>query len=327
MNRIVTLTMNPTIDVSSQVAQVIPEKKLRCSAPRREPGGGGINVSRAISRLGGSSLAVYAAGGTTGDMLMMLLDQEGIQAERIRTQQPTRENITISEENSDQQYRFIMPGPDISESEWRACLQFVESLEPMPDYLVASGSLPPGVPADFYARVGELVEDRHCRLVVDTSGEALRRSIQKPVYLLKPNMNELRDLAGKELDDEDQQVRAARDIIEQHDVKVIVLSLGSAGAMLITHTEAHHYRAPTIPIRSKIGAGDSMVAGIIFKLSQGSSLHEAVNYGIASGAAAVMSPGTELTNREKTEKLYKEVSPESEVEKRTAQRSKYGREP
>jgi 6-phosphofructokinase 2 len=308
MSKIVTLTMNPTIDVSAKVDQVISDKKLRCSEPRQEPGGGGINVSRAILRLGGDSLAVYAAGDITGDMLEKLLDQEEIDSYRIRIQASTRENIAFFEKKSDQQYRFIMPGPLFKETEWRECLQVLKSIEPAPDYLVASGSLPPAVPNDFYAQVGEICQHKHCRFVVDTSGEALREAINGPVYLLKPNMNELQDLAGTEIEGENQQEETAKEIIRKHSVEIIVLSLGAAGALLVTQDGIKRLRSPSVPIRSKIGAGDSMVAGVVLSLSQGKSLLHAVRYGIAAGAAAVMSPGTELTNYKKTEKLDAELS-------------------
>jgi 6-phosphofructokinase 2 len=308
MSKIVTLTMNPTIDVSANVEQVISDKKLRCSEPRREPGGGGINVSRAISRLGGDSLAVYAAGDITGDMLERLLGQEEIDSYRVHIHEPTRENIAFFEEKSNQQYRFVMPGPSIKETEWQECLRVVKELEPVPDYLVASGSLPPNVPYDFYAKVGEICQRRHCRFIVDTSGEALRKAIDQPVYLLKPNMNELQDIAGIEIEDEKQQEATAKDIIRKYPVEIIVLSLGAAGALLVTKDEIKRLRSPSVPIRSKIGAGDSMVAGMVLSLSQGKPLLQAVGYGIASGAAAVMSPGTELTSREKTEDLIAELS-------------------
>jgi 6-phosphofructokinase 2 len=157
MEPVVTLTMNPAIDTSSAVEHVVPDRKLRCKAPRHDPGGGGgINVSRALSRLGADSLAVYPAGGPTGVLLHDLLEKEGIRQYQVPIAAWTRENLYVLEEATRHQYRFIMPGSRLADDEWQRCLQIVEGLPETPAYIVASGSLPPGVPNDFFARLGRL---------------------------------------------------------------------------------------------------------------------------------------------------------------------------
>lgn len=310
MKRIATLTVNPTIDKNTSVAQVTPERKLRCERPTREPGGGGLNVSRAIKRLGGLSTAVYVSGGPTGEMLRQLLDDEDLTQHVVPIDGWTRENLIVYEDSSGQQYRFGMPGPEVPESDWQRCLEELRSLDPAPDLLVASGSLAPGMPDDFYGRVAEVAAEKGSRLIVDTSGEGLRHAVEAGAFLIKPNITEFQALIGEELTDESQQTQAARDLIDRGCCHVIVLSLGRGGALLITSDGAEPVRTPTVPIRSKVGAGDSMVGGISLGLAREMELREAVRFGVAAGAAAVMTEGTELCRREDTERLYREMTAE-----------------
>jgi 6-phosphofructokinase 2 len=304
MPTIITLTMNPTIDVNTGVEHVIAERKLRCRAPHHEPGGGGINVSRAIRRLGGESLAIYLAGGMVGRLLKQLLEQEGVHHRAVDIQQMTRQSINMLEEVSDRQFRFSMPGPKVREQEWRRCLEELFSIQPAPKYLVASGSLPPGVEDDFYARIARRARERGIKVILDTSGKALSLGAKAGVFLLKPNMRELKGLAGREIGAEDHQEDAARMLVEKDHCQVVVVSLGAGGALLVTERGCQRLRAPTVPIRSKVGAGDSMVAGIVLALDRGKSIAEAARFGVAAGSAAVQTPGTELCRREDTEKLY-----------------------
>jgi 6-phosphofructokinase 2 len=307
MNRILTLTMNPSIDLSTSVEYVIPDRKLHCQSLQREPGGGGINVSRVIHRLGGVSIALFPAGGHAGQMLQNLLDQEGIKHHLIPIEGWTRENFMILEEATSQQFRFGMPGPPLYESEWKHCLNEILSIAPKPDYVVASGSLPPGVPKEFYALLSQEVKNLRSRLILDTSGEELRLAMETGVYLLKPNLRELGELAGEEIKDESQQEAVAMKIVDSRQSEVVVVSLGAAGVLLGSNEGNERLRSPTVPIKSKVGAGDSMVAGIVLSLAQGRSLREAVLFGIAAGAAAVMTPGTELCRREDVEQLYQHM--------------------
>lgn len=307
MPPIVTLTMNPTLDKSAVVHRVVANQKLRCQPPRREPGGGGINVSRAIRRLGGESMAVYPSGGPTGRVLEELLDQESLQHQPVPIAGWTRENLTVLEEAGDQQYRFNMPGPRLEEAEWKRCLDQLAAFDPPPAFIVASGSLPQGVPMDFYTRLTRELEGR---IVVDTSGDTLRAAVREGVYLVKPNMRELGQLAGEKIQDEAHQEQVAKEIVAQGQAEAVVVSLGAAGALLVSRELTQRFRAPTVPIESKIGAGDSMVAGIVWGLAEEKSLGEAVRFGVAAGAAAVMTPGTELCRREDTERLYQQMRSE-----------------
>lgn len=309
---IVTLTINPALDKISGISQVVANKKLRCNMPKHEAGGGGINVSRAIKRLGGNSLAIFPCGGANGEILKSKLAEENVEFKAVPIEKQTRENITIFEGNSSHQYRFIMPGPSLSEKELQKTLDELENIDPVPDYIVASGSTPNGVPDSFYKQVADLANDMKSKLIVDTSGNQLKLASEAGVFLLKPNMRELGTLAGIKIESEAHQKEAAREIVNSGNAKVVVVSLGAGGALLVTEALTEHIRTPTVPIRSKLGAGDSMVAGITFSLAEGKSIREAVMYGVAAGAAAVMTPGIELCNKTDTDNLFKNLLEEKE---------------
>ncbi|SDB33126.1 6-phosphofructokinase [Desulfonatronum thiosulfatophilum] len=310
MSGIVTLTMNPTIDKSTSINNVVAERKLRCDRPRYEPGGGGVNVSRAVKKLGEDSLAVYLAGGPPGDMLKRLLDAEEIRQDPYQIKGLTRENLVVFETSTQQQYRFGMPGPEIQVHEWQGCLDRLEQMDPTPGFLVCSGSLPPGVPPDFYARIAGFAKKTGSKVILDTSGDPLTIASETGVFLMKPNHPELESLAGKALENEQEQEELLQDLVEAGRAEVIVASLGAAGALLVWKEGVFRTRAPNVPIKSKVGAGDSMVAGMVTALFRGWNMPDAVRFGVAAGAAAVMTPGSELCRREDTERLYKKIKDE-----------------
>ncbi len=304
MKRIIAFTMNPAINKSSSVENVIAERKLYCKPPRFEPGGGGVNVSRAIKKLGGESRLIYPAGGYTGNRLKDLLEEEGISHRPVPIEGTTRESLVVLEESTGQQFRFGMPGPVLQNEEWERCLHELSVIRPQPDYLVASGSIPPGVPSDFYARVALKGTDQAARVIIDTSGGALSQALQEGVYLIKPNYREFRDLVGQDMKEESQIEAEAVKMAKSGRCEILVISLGAAGALLVTKDVTEHIRPPTIPIVSKVGAGDSMVAGTVLSLARGKTQRNSVLFGIAAGAAAVMTPDTELCRREDAERLF-----------------------
>jgi len=308
MKHVITLTMNPAIDINTTVQNVAPEQKLRSGPLHYEPGGGGINVSRAIKKIGGKSVALYPRGGSTGRMLRDLLDREGLQQQAVQIEKWTRQNFIVLEESSNQQYRFGTPGPELKESEWQKCLDDLSKVDPKPAYLVASGSLPPGVPEDFYARVVAIGNKLGSRVVMDTSGAPYRKALQEGVFLIKPNLRELRLLVDRDLHNESEQEEAAMELVRSGKSRVVVVSIGAAGAFVATDEGIERMRAPTVTIRSKVGAGDSMVGGIVFSLANEKSVREASLFGLAAGSAAVMTPGTELCRRDDVIRLYDQMS-------------------
>ena len=253
-------------------------------------------------------MLLYPAGGLSGHLLKDLLDQEGLKHQPFLIEGMTRENLIVLEESTGQQFRFGMPGPTLVGVERERCLYELTNRSPKPDYIVASGSLPPGAPADFYARITLIGKQINAKVIVDASGEALKLALQEGIYLIKPNVREFRELAGGEIKEESQIKSAARTIVESGQCEAIVISLGAAGAIVASKEAVEHIVPTAVPIISKVGAGDSMVAGIVLSLAQGRPLKEAVRFGIAAGTAAVMTPGTELCRREDTERLYKEIS-------------------
>ena len=304
MQEIVTLTMNPALDLSTRVNSVAPEIKLRCATPRFHPGGGGINVSRAIHFLGGRSSAVYAAGGHTGAMLAQLLTEEGIAHHAQPISGISRESFVVYEESTALQYRFTLPGPQLSTAEWRACLERAFTLRP--DWLVLSGSLPEGIPAAFYEELQDSATRRETRVIMDSAGGAAKLA-GGGITLVKPNLRELESLAGQKLGDERQIEQACGRLIDSGLAQVMLVSLGAGGALLISSRVRLRIHAPVVPIASKVGAGDSMVGGLVMALAQGRSLMDAARFGVAAGSAAVMTPGTQLCRREDAYRLYESL--------------------
>lgn len=304
MSTIFTLTLNPALDKSTEVGRVIPDSKLRCAVPKFDPGGGGINVSRAIRKLGGDSVAVYPAGGPGGQKMEQLLKGEGVNQVPVPSTNWTRENFIVVESDTNQQFRFGMPGPELFEHEWKKCMEEVTNPSKKIDYLVGSGSMPHGVPVDFYAQLARTCKKNNTRFVLDTSGEALEAAVDEGIFLLKPNLKELSYLVGRKLDTVPEQEDAAMEIVRKGKVEVLVVSLGPAGALLATADGIFYVSAPSVKKRSTVGAGDSMVGGMVYMISQGKSYVDAIRYGVASGTAATMNPGTELCKKEDVENLY-----------------------
>jgi 6-phosphofructokinase 2 len=309
MPSIATVCLNPAVDRYTDVDRIEPDTKLRCSRLTRQPGGGGVNVSRVLRRLGADSMAMYLYGGLTGRLYQHLLEREELTHCGIETKSWTRENTMVFEKQTDSQYRFILPGPEIAQGEWQGFLQQVEDLEPFPEFLVASGSLPPGIPDDGYAQLARVAGERDARYVLDSSGDALKRAVEEGVFLLKPNANEMADLVGRDIGNREELIAAARELIGDQKVQVLVVSLGSDGALLVTRDRCEIFEAPKVKVDSVVGAGDSMVAGVVAGLARGRAIDDAVRLGVAAGAAAVTTPASELALREDIDDLYAQLTP------------------
>lgn len=312
--KIITITFSPCIDKTTSVPDFIPEKKLRCAAPILEAGGGGVNVSRAIVKLGGHSIAVYPSGGCTGVLFDKLLADDKVTSKIVRTESETRENFIVVQESTGDQYRFGTPGTFLAEHEWKELVKMVEEENDI-DFIVASGSLPPGVPLDIYAQMAAIAKEKNARFIVDTSGDALKYAINEGVFLVKPNLNELGALTGKPVANSTQIVEAARQIIIEKNCKAVVVSMGGAGAIFVTGDHAEKISVPKVDLKSTVGAGDSMVAGIVLYLSRGAELLEAVQYGLACGTSATMNPGTELCKKEDADQLFRQIKEMSQIVK------------
>jgi 6-phosphofructokinase 2 len=304
--RIVTLTLNPTVDETASVGQVVPDRKLRLTSPVREPGGGGLNVARAAMELGEPALAVWARGGHAGELLEELLAAHGLPFRAVPVRGTTRTSLVVLETSTGRQYRFVLPGPTLEEDELRAVLEAATGLEPPPEFLVASGSLPAGVDPRFYARLAAAARPA-TRVVVDTSGEPLRHALAAGVFLVKPNLRELSSLAGRPLESDGAIEEAACALARSGGAEIVLASLGAGGAVLAWAGGCERIHAPTVPVQSKVGAGDSAVAATVVGLARGMGVPAAARYGVAAGAAAVMTPGTELCRRADVDRLFAEI--------------------
>lgn len=307
MKPIITLTLNPTIDGSASADVIQPIRKIRTTDERYHPGGGGINVSRVIDVLGGTAHALYLAGGATGAILDDLLRSTGIETQCIAIKGYTRIAHTVFERSTGQEYRFVPEGPEVNTDEWESCLAALDLLDF--DFVVASGSLPRGLPADAYSRVVEIASRKKARVFLDTSGPALRQALVKGVFLIKPNLRELQELTGRSLPDTKTRVSAARALVAARASQIVALTLGSEGAILVSKDEAWSAEVPPVLARSAVGAGDSFVAGVTLALAFGKPLREGLALGVAAGTAAVLSPGAGLSRRKDVERLYAALLP------------------
>lgn len=304
---VVTLCMNPALDITTDTDAVRPTDKLRCGPPRYDPGGGGINVAHVAAVLGASATAVFPAGGPAGELVYQLLVAEGLPVHRVPIGGATRESLTVNETSTSRQYRFVLPGPQLTAAEQAQCLLAlrteVTAAAAAPPIVVASGSLPPGVPEDFYQQVANLCDEAGALLLLDTSGGGLRQ-VNSGVFLLKPSLRELREWVGRELVTETEQLAAAHKLVGRGVTRHLLVSLGAAGAVLVSGDGAQRFAPVPVPPGSGVGAGDAMVAGVAVGLTRGWTLSEAVRLGVAAGAAMLLTPGTAPCTREDTERLF-----------------------
>ena len=310
MTRIITVTLNPALDITANVERVIAGKKLRCNEPRFDPGGGGVNVSRALAKLGERSIPFVALGGAIGDALKALLGDEGIEAICFDIPGASRQSIVIDEQTSGAQYRFVLPGPSWTPNLWHESLESIVSMVQPGDLVVGSGSLPPGVPDDYYVSLCRSVNARQARALIDTSGRALwaiSRSNDCPAALVLMDDDEASQLMGQGALHEATLLELARELVSFHGVETVILTLSEKGAMAVTDNGGWRAVPPVVPVSSKVGAGDSFMAGIVMGMRHGWSLNEIVSFGVAAAASAVMTPATELCTRAGTVELQKAV--------------------
>jgi 6-phosphofructokinase 2 len=308
MTSIVALALNPSIDISTSVDEVLPGRKLRCHAQLVFPGGGGVNVARAAARLGADVQLIYPTGGATGQLLRRMIDREGIPNLAIDIREETREDFTVLENKTGAEFRFVLPGPEFSGNEWRACLRALEAVQVRPNYIVASGSIPPGVPLDFYARMARIAKAAGSRFVVDASGEALQAALDEGVYLVKPNVRELTELMPEGSGGVDALIAASRKLVAGARAEIVALSMGEEGALLVTGDGAWSAASPRVKMVSSVGAGDSFLGALLWGLESGLSEAEAFRHGVAAGAAAVLRPGTALSDPADVKRLVQDVA-------------------
>lgn len=305
-SRIVTITLNPAVDLACEADAVIHTRKVRTSTEQFDPGGGGINVARVVRDLGGEALAVVLIGGGTGRFLQELLTDARVECLTIPVSGRTRVSVAVHERSTGLEYRFVPEGPPMSASEWDAVLDALASVEG--NWVVASGSLPRGAPEDAYAHIARICARRGQRFVLDTSGPPLKEALGKGATLIKPSLREFEGMVGRPMPDPREQELEAVALVRGGAAEMIAISLGAAGAILATASGAIRMSAPQVPVLSAVGAGDSFVAAMTLGLANGLAPEKAFAYGIAAGSATVMRYGTAHPRREDVEELYRQMT-------------------
>lgn len=302
MSVILTVTFNPALDKSFTVKELLPARKLACTKPVFEAGGGGINVARAIKRLGGDVNALFLAGGPNGEELSRILDEKKVPFFRVATKCATRENIIVSSCTPAAQYLFDLPGPAVTRAEWKRCLDVVRQSNCR--FIVVSGSLPPGIPLTIYRDIAVVARKKDAKLLVDASGPALQAALEAGVFLIKPNLREITNLAGSDAT-EAAATGAAQKLIADGHCSYVMISLGASGALLVGKDNTTHFHPPHISVKSTVGAGDSLLAGLVLALSQNKTIEEAAAFGVACGTAATLNEGTALCGKTQAKRLYR----------------------
>jgi 6-phosphofructokinase 2 len=303
--KIVTLTLNPALDKSAKVDGIIPEQKLKCHSIQYNPGGGGINVSRVLNRLEVSVNCVFPFAGNCGLLLNELLLKENIKPQSIPIKAWTRENLAVVDTQTKQQYRFGMPGNTLSKTEISEIERTLEKLLEPNDILALSGGLAEEMPSDYFAKLIRKFSDRNIKIVLDTSGPALKETLNEKVYLMKPNQRELAQLAGKDFLSGKEQEVFALELVKSEKAKYVVVSLGARGAFIASKEGILYQSTPSISVNSTIGAGDSMVAGLIYSILNNYPPEIMLKWGVACGVAATMGEGTALAHKEDINNIFK----------------------
>lgn len=289
-------TMNPAVDVFATTEQLYTDSKSRCQQAMLEPGGGGINVARNLHRLGIAAEVIFPAGGPHGEVLQGLLDDQQLPYTAVPIAGQTRQNFAVTETRSGQMHHFVFPGPELHHDEL-AALQRVLLAEPLPEYLVLSGSIPDKVPAEFYGQLTQTAAERGAKVILDASGPALTGSLYRGAYLAKLNRSEFTSLGYPEQCELTELVQAMQQEVSRQAVQVLIVTLRRGGAVMVDQgAQALFMLPPDAPLVSHVGAGDAFVSALVWQLCQGAELSTAFRYGIAGATTTLQSQGNQLTD-------------------------------
>lgn len=305
---IVTLTINPAIDVFGITNEVFDDSKSRCEKASSLPGGGGINVARNIHRMGSSVAAVFPAGGLTGELLKGLMKQDGTPFFAVDIKEETRQNFAITERKGQKMHHFVFPGPQLSEQEYQACHDALFRFAEHPKYLVLTGSLPGNIPNNFYKEITNQAHHKGVKVILDTSGEALKESLYSGTYLAKLNRREFASLGFDEHVSIQALEKQMASLVHDGAVDNLIVTLNRGGAVLVSKRgESYFFEAPSVHIVSHVGAGDSFVSALTHQLNKGASLQQATHYGVAAAAVTVQLEGNQLHDLDWLERMVTEV--------------------
>ncbi len=297
MTRILSLTLNPALDIAASVDKIVIGPKLRCEGGQFSAGGGGVNASRAIRILGGDSTCFVAVGGAIGALLVEQLRKIDIDPVLFETNGQTRQNIAVHEAHTNQQLRVVLPGPVWGEACNRDIVpRILEHITP-DTWVIASGSLPDGLPVDFYQHLNAAVVNAGARLVLDTSNRVLEASVSGaglPYEILRMDLLEAEELAGKPFANKCEQADFAQKLVNDGVAGMAILARGADGSIFATKERRFMVHPPATPVDSKVGAGDSFVGALTLALSQGQPLQQAGILATSAAASAVQTPAGEL---------------------------------
>ena len=288
--RIVTLTLNPAIDLACSAPAVRHTHKVRTKDEHIDPGGGGINVARVLHALGADTMALILAGGVTGALIEDLLTEAAVPHQTIRVKGRTRISFTVYDQAAGVEYRFVPEGPTAEPQDCRAVLAALETTHA--DWLVASGSLERGMPVDIYRQIAAIALRRGIPFVLDTSGPPLAAALGPGIDLIKPSLGELEALTGRPLPTDREQEAEAMALVKAGKARMVAVTLGENGAFVASAEGIARLPGLSAPFRSAVGAGDSFLAAMVQALARKEATSAALGWGIAAGTAAVICAGT-----------------------------------
>ncbi|UCH50655.1 MAG: 1-phosphofructokinase [Chloroflexota bacterium] len=306
---IATVTLNPSLDKIVTVEELVIDEANRWTSLRRDPGGKGVNVSRVVHELGGKTIAYGFMGGIDGETLKHLLQQQGVPFDFTPIKGEIRSNFIITDLKTRRQTRIDSPGPHILKRELKKLIQKITHIKPKPEFIVFAGSVPPGVPADIYHQLIEKAKNSGIKTVLDSDETWLKEGIEAKPNVIKPNVHEAEELLEMNLRDEAAIVEAVKTFVKQG-IEIATISRSKHGLIVANGKKILKVTPPKVEIRSTVGAGDSAIAGLVLKLSQGHGIDEAARWAVAAGTAATLTPGTELCRREDVERLLPQVKVE-----------------
>jgi 6-phosphofructokinase 2 len=309
MTDILTITANPALDLSTEAPAVVPDRKLRCSAPLVHPGGGGVNISRAIANLGGRSRALVAHGGTTGQELIRLIEAEGLTPESLGVDHPTRQSVSVGDQATGLQYRFMLPGAIWSEADAETARAAILGAVAPGALVLPSGSLPPGLSVDFFLGLAGDLAAKGARMILDTSGPALARAAEarSGLYVLRMDTAEAEELTGRRLTDLADIATLATSLLAAEAAEIVMIAAGAQGTVISSPDWMGLTRPPVVVPHSKIGAGDSFMGAFALSIARGDDPVTACCWGTAAAASAVQEEGTRLCQRGDVERFFAQV--------------------
>lgn len=303
---LVTVTLNPALDLSTQADRVVPEHKLRCAEPRVQPGGGGVNVARVVSSLGGAVCAVVAVGGAEGRALASAMIAAGLDIERIRMQHATRSSLSVIDDSTGAQYRFVMPGPEWDADDCARAEAAIKRRAGDGDFVVPSGSFPGGVPPGFFNDLAQAHPE--WRMILDTSGAALSEAASRTgLHTLRMDDAEARELTGDPLPEPSDIAVVARDLHRRGAARIVMIAAGAKGNVIACDDGCWLCVPPLVQVVSKTGAGDSFVAAYALAMARGASPLDACIAGTAAASAACETPDSDLCDPERARATIDEV--------------------